>query len=129
MIVWGGDDGDTPIGDGAAFNPAANSWQTLSSTSAPAARSGHAAVWTGQEMLILAGSTGAAEFAAGSAYDPATDGWRTLSATGSPQARTEAAAAWTGTEVLIFGGRTQSQYLSAWQRLVPQPVWYFYRKL
>ena len=129
MIVWGGDDGDTPIGDGAAFNPAANSWQTLSSTSAPAARSGHAAVWTGQEMLILAGSTGAAEFASGSAYDPATDGWRTLSATGSPQARTEAAAAWTGTEVLLFGGRTQSQYLSALQRLVPQPVWYFYRKL
>jgi N-acetylneuraminic acid mutarotase len=128
MLVWGGDNGGVPTGDGAAYDPAANAWAALSTTSAPVARSDHTAVWTGQEMLIVGGTTGAAELASGSAYDPATGLWRPLS-TGNLQARTEATASWTGTEMLIFGGRAQGQYLGALQRLVPQPAWYFYRKL
>jgi hypothetical protein len=128
MLVWGGDDSGLPIGDGAAYDPVANAWTALSATGAPVARTDHAAVWTGQEMLIVGGTTGAAELAAGSAYDPATGLWRQLS-TGNLQARTEATASWTGTELLVFGGGAQGQYLSALQRLVPQPVWYFYRKL
>jgi N-acetylneuraminic acid mutarotase len=128
MLVWGGDVSGVPIGNGAAYDPAANAWTALSATSAPVARFDHAAVWTGQEMLIVGGTTGVAELASGSACDPTTGMWRQLS-TGNLQARTEATASWTGTELLVFGGRAQSQCLSALQRLVPQPAWYFYRKL
>jgi hypothetical protein len=129
MIVWGGENAGVPLGDGAAFEPLANAWETLSSSGAPVARFNHAAVWTGQEMLILAGTTSSTELTSGAAYDPAIGRWRTLSSAGNPLARTEATAAWTGTEVLIFGGEAQGQCVASLQRLVPQPVWYLYRKL
>ncbi len=130
MIVWGGGDvSGAPVGGGAVFDPAANTWTALASVGAPVARFHHAAAWTGQEMLIVGGSTSATELASGAAYDPGSAFWWPLSSASSPQARAEATASWTGTEVLVFGGRAQGQYLSALQRLVPQPVWYFYRKL
>ncbi len=129
MIVWGGQRDGLPLANGAVYDPAADSWVTVSSVGAPAARFNHAAVWTGQEMLILGGSNGAGELAAGAAYNPLTAVWRPLSSSGNPLPRTEATAAWTGTEVLIFGGRAQGMAVAPLQRLVPQPVWYFYRKL
>ena len=129
MIVWGGQSGGVPLGDGAAYDPVSDSWTPLPTTGAPAPRFNHAAVWTGQEMLILGGSSGTAEFVSGAAYDPSTELWRPLSASGNPRARTEASAAWTGTEVIVFGGRAQGQAVGSLQRLIPQPVWYFYRKL
>jgi len=36
---------------------------------------------------------------------------------------------WTGTEIMVFGGWSAGQRVASLQRLVPQPVWYFYRKL
>jgi hypothetical protein len=129
MIVWGGEAGGAPIGGGAAFDPTANTWAPLLPVGAPVPRFNHAAAWTGQEMLIVGGNTSATELASGSAHDPGSGAWWSLSSAGSPQARAEATASWTGTELLVFGGRAQGQYLSALQRLVPQSVWYFYRKL
>lgn len=129
MIVWGGHKDGVPCGDGAAYDPVTDTWEPLFTTSAPAARFNHAAVWTGQEMLILGGSNGAREFATGAAYNPLTGVWRSLSSSGNPLARTEATAVWAGAEVLVFGGRAQGLAVASMQRLVPQPVWYFYRKL
>ncbi len=129
MIVWGGHRAGVPCGDGAAYDPATDSWESLPTTGSPTARFNHAAVWTGQEMLILGGSNGAREFATGAAYNPLTGVWRSLSSSGNPLARTEATAIWAGTEVLVFGGRAQGMAVASMQRLVPQPVWYFYRKL
>jgi hypothetical protein len=129
MIVWGGEKDGVALGDGCAFDPIANTWESLTSSNSPAARFQHCAVWSGEEMLIVGGSTGVTELASGSAYDPVTSVWRVLGNSGAPQQRKEATGAWSGTEVLVFGGRAQGQYLSALQRLVPQPVWYFYRKL
>ncbi|MCW5552779.1 MAG: hypothetical protein KIS67_11550 [Verrucomicrobiae bacterium] len=129
MIVWGGHRAGVPCGDGAAYDPATDSWESLPTTGSPTARFNHAAVWTGQEMLILGGSNGAREFATGAAYNPLTGVWRSLSSSGNPIARTEATAIWAGTEVLVFGGRAQGMAVGSLQRLVPQPVWYFYRKL
>ena len=63
MLVWGGDDSGVPMGNGAAYDPVANMWTALSSNSAPVARFDHAAVWTGQEMLIVGGTTGVTELA------------------------------------------------------------------
>ena len=129
MLVWGGQSGGTVLGDGAALSALSNTWTPLSSTNAPAARTDHAAVWTGSEMLILDGSSGAGELSTGAAYDPITLQWRSLSKVGGPLARTKTAAVWSGTEVLLFGGQAAGQRVAAPQRLVPQPVWYFYRKL
>lgn len=129
MIVWGGQRNGVPHGDGAAYDPATDSWEPLPATGAPTARFNHTAVWTGQEMLILGGSNGAGEFANGAAYNPLTGAWRPLSSSGGPLARAEATATWTGTEVLVFGGRAEGKAVAPLQRLVPQPVWYFYRKL
>ena len=111
------------------FTPSGNSWAAVSSTSSPAARYNHAALWTGTEMLILDGSTGSGELASGSAYNPATGLWRTLSAGGGPLARTQPGAVWTGTQAVVFGGQASSQPVAALQTLVPQPAWYFYSKL
>src|SRR5262245_19093702 len=61
MLVWGGYYGNTasgtPLGDGAAYHRATNSWRPLPATTL-AARSFHTAVWTGSRMLIWGGDGG-----------------------------------------------------------------------
>ncbi len=69
----------------------------------PSARSAHAAVWTGSEMIIWGGTNGTST-ATGSRYNPATNTWTTTSTTGAPAARYYHSAVWTGTEMIIFGG-------------------------
>jgi N-acetylneuraminic acid mutarotase len=70
-----------------------------------AGRFGHAATWTGREMVVWGGQ---ADYEAplgndGAAYDPAAGTWRVLSA--APlSGRVEPVAAWTGHEVIIWGG-------------------------
>ncbi len=129
MLVWGGYSGGTYLGDGAAYDPVADSWSPLSLANAPSARHGHSAVWTGQEMLIFGGETTSGTCANGAAYNPTTDSWRTLTTAGAPLARSGAAAAWSGTQFLVFAGLSGGQPLAALQLLNPQPPWYLYRKL
>ena len=104
-------------------------------TNAPLARTGHAAVWTGSEMVVVGGANAGGDVSGPAAYDPVTREWRALSGLGGPLARRGPLAAWTSTDLLVFGGATGSTEAS-WgtavgtlQRLVPQPEWYFYRKL
>ena len=58
MIVWGGQNVDvfTAFNDGARYNPAVNTWTPVTTTGAGTGRSGHAAVWTGSEMIIWGGA-------------------------------------------------------------------------
>ena len=131
MLVWGGQNGGTPLGDGAAYDPAANTWTPLPTLGAPTARSGHVTVWTGSELLISGGATAGGPVASGGAYDPAAGQWRTLSDVGQPVARSGGAGVWSGSELLVFGGLTSSSPsipTGAPQRLNPQPTWYLYRK-
>ena len=61
MIVWGGfySDGSSHyLNDGGRYNPAGNSWTTVSATGAPGARLQHTAVWTGSEMIVRGGTNG-----------------------------------------------------------------------
>jgi hypothetical protein len=129
MIVWGGRQGSTILGNGAEYNPATGVWTSLPATGAPSSRHGHLAVWTGTEMVIQGGETASGAVASGAAYEPGTAQWRTLENGGSPLARTGAASVWTGTELILFGGRSNGQLVGSLQRLVPQPAWHFYRKL
>jgi len=59
MIVWGGyykDSTDHPLNTGGRYDPTADNWTTTSIVNAPAARSGHTAVWTDSEMIVWGGA-------------------------------------------------------------------------
>ena len=129
MIVWGGTRGGTRLGDGGAYCLGCGDWTTVSMDNAPLARDGHAAVWTGGEMLIVGGGNAAGDVSSPAAYDPVTREWRALSGQGGPLARTGPVAVWTSTELLVFGGTSGGTSVGTLQRLLPQPEWYFYRKL
>ena len=106
MIVWGGLDNFVgSLNTGAAYDPIADSWRTLSGIGAPAARFGHTAVWTGTEMIVWGGSNSAGVTGTGGAYDPASDTWRALSNSGAPLRRALHTAVWTGTRMLVYGGQ------------------------
>jgi N-acetylneuraminic acid mutarotase len=131
LMIWGGSNNGTPLGDGAVYDPTSNTWTTLPSTGAPTARFGHVSVWTGTELLVFGGEDAGGPLATGGAYDPVTGLWRALSTVGSPLARTGGVGTWTGSELLVFGGSSSSAPstpLASLQRLNPQPTWYLYRK-
>jgi hypothetical protein len=124
VLVWGGCDsggvryheqavqcddargsGDE-LADGAAYDPATDTWRTIARSPLPA-RDRPVAVWTGTEMLVWGGVTPAAGGAGpyGAAYDPARDRWRVL--TDAPIApRSNHTAVWTGTLMLVWGGQS-----------------------
>ncbi|MFT3771092.1 MAG: hypothetical protein QM820_37225 [Minicystis sp.] len=110
MIVWGGQDcGGQPLsvcGDGAAYDPAKDTWRKVASEGAPAARGKPSAVWTGKEMIVWGGQTAqnGALLGDGAAYDPALDAWRPIAAAGAPSPRRYHATIWTGKEMIVWGG-------------------------
>lgn len=135
LLVWGGVS-DSLIGaarvfrsDGAALDPGRDAWRVL----APGpleARSGHAAVWTGTEMVVWGGHGRHAMLGDGAAHDPATGEWRVLApAPLSP--RSNPAAVWTGGEMVVIGGHDNAGPLTdaaaydpaadAWRPLPPLP--------
>jgi VCBS repeat-containing protein len=106
MLIWGGTTGtQTPLGDGARYDPLVDRYQPISTTGAPSARTQHTAVWTGSEMIVWGGGTSGdpSGVTSGGRYDPLTDSWQTIS--GGPSV-TSACAVWTGTRMLVWGGRT-----------------------
>jgi N-acetylneuraminic acid mutarotase len=105
MIVWGGLDFLGPKSSGGAYDPATDTWRTLSTAGAPAARFGHTAIWTGVEMIVWGGSDSQGALDTGGAYDPATDTWRALTTAGAPERRVSHSAIWTGTAMIIWGGQ------------------------
>ncbi len=104
MIVWGGYNGATQLGDGARFNPATNTWTALSAPGGPAARYGHTAIWTGTEMIIWGGLTAAGFTNDGARYNPTTNTWTPLPTAGAPAVRATHTAVWTGTKMVVWGG-------------------------
>ena len=57
MVVWGGYNGDLDnyFNDGWRYNPAGDSWTTVTAAGTPSARYFHTAVWTGGEMIVWGG--------------------------------------------------------------------------
>jgi hypothetical protein len=58
VLVWGGTADATKatcLDDGAAYNPATDTWRPLPSANAPSARMMHCVGWTGQEMVVWGG--------------------------------------------------------------------------
>ena len=88
LVVWGGDDGATRLGDGARYNAAADAWTEMpvvpswEPQPSPEARSRHGAVWTGTFFLVWGGvdSSGTylsrgGRYSFGNAVDDDGDGW------------------------------------------------------
>ena len=63
-------------------------------------RDGHAAVWTGSELVVWGGDPEGD----GGAYDPRRDRWRRIPPAPFPPPHSFASA-WTGREVVVWGGR------------------------
>jgi N-acetylneuraminic acid mutarotase len=57
MLVWGGYSGAYAqyYVQGAAYDPAGDTWQAMSATDAPAARFDHSGVWTGSRFVVWGG--------------------------------------------------------------------------
>ena len=111
MIVWGGGN-ETTDGSkwntGSRYNPATDTWTTMTTQNAPLARGLHTAIWTGSEMIVWGGcGPFDQDFCAlndGARYNPATDVWIPVSDTGAPSNRLRHTAVWTGSEMIIWGG-------------------------
>jgi N-acetylneuraminic acid mutarotase len=115
MIIWGGASGalgylSNYLNDGAAYNPATDSWAPISMQGAPSARFGHSAVWTGTKMIVWGGGDATSSYNDGAAYDPATDSWAPISAQGAPDPRWAHSTAWTGTKMIVWGGSVGGGY-------------------
>jgi hypothetical protein len=108
VLVWGGNNGSTDYGNGAAYDPAADKWSPIKDAGAPADRGGPARAWTGSEMVVWGGHAvpGFAPVPGGGRYDPKKDAWTTM-ATGGP-VTWESSSAWTGTKLIVWGGNTTS---------------------
>ena len=104
-IIWGGTTGVAELADGAAYDPATNSWRVIAESPLSARRV--RTVWTGSEMVVAAGSSGGDRetgngemaLADGAAYDPATDTWRAIA---SGLAHPGFVPLWTGSHVVMF---------------------------
>jgi N-acetylneuraminic acid mutarotase len=106
-IVWGHDalpvQGGVVLNSGALFNPADDSWQTMSRTNAPSPRNQFAVVWTGDQAIYWGGYSN--NFIGdGKRYFPADNTWSNITATGALSARCRHTAVWSGTEMLVWGG-------------------------
>ncbi len=113
MIVWGGatvhidySSPDIALSDGASFDLSSRAWTILPTADAPGASFfAHAAVWAGDEMVVLTVSSGSSRF------NPSTAQWTPLPA-GAPdlQAASPDSAVWTGQAVIVWGGESGGIY-------------------
>lgn len=113
--------------DGAAYDPESDTWRQI----APAPinpRTGHAAVWTGKEMVVFGGSRTLRFGASVALYDPAADTWRMSSESPLDWAFGLVAAVWTGTKVVIWSGTGPADVAAydpeadTWELLPGSPV-------
>ena len=116
MIVWGG---QTQGGEGAAYDPASDSWFALP-LSGLGKRYSHSAVWTGTEMIVWGGRKSGGGLPAmntGARYNPSTNSW-VVTSTGAtvPRQRAWHNGVWTGTEMIVWGG-TWDSYTSPYPNL------------
>ena len=111
MIVWGGGllGG---LNDGGRYDPTGDSWTPVLTSSAPAPRKNHTAVWTGSEMIIWGGDLSGGSMNDGGRYDPVGDSWKPVSGAGPPSKRGFHKAVWTGGDMIVWGGYDSGSYLN-----------------
>ena len=101
----------------------ADRWRTIAPSPLPVGLP-VAAVWTGEELVVLGGEGGPAPGAppGAAAYDPAADQWRSLPP--MPVTLSAATALWTGSEVVVIGAPLRPDELPADQATRPSALAY-----
>ena len=102
LLVWGGN-GAT---DGYRYNPAGNSWTTMSSANAPSARNFYLSAFTGTELIIWGGTDAntAAALNTGARYNLASNTWTPMTTTNAPNYMSGASTIIDGTAMYVYGG-------------------------
>jgi VCBS repeat-containing protein len=105
MIIWGGEETSSiPYSDtGSRYDPALDSWISISTVNVPQGRYDHTAIWTGTEMVVWGGFAGNS-LDSGGRYNPTTDTWLATASSNAPSVRTNHTAIWTGSEMIVWGG-------------------------
>jgi hypothetical protein len=106
MIVWGGSNGGSYLGDGAEYDPDTRTWTPISDVGAPSPRDSAVAVWNGSEMVVWGGRGPGGALGDGATYNPTTKQWAQLPV-GGPSPRYHHAAVWTGAptnRLFVWGG-------------------------
>jgi Kelch motif len=106
MLVWGGSIKDkTVLKGGAIYDPALNSWTTISTVGAPTNLQNQTAVWTGTKLIAYGGWFYAAGQSIGGIFDLATNSWSPINSTGAPAAtKWGMSAVWSGAGMILWGG-------------------------
>ena len=118
-FIWGGDLAGEDT-SGAIYDVSADRWTKIAPTPG-IERTGVAAVWTGNQVLIWGGN---ASLRDGLAYDPASDRWSPIP--NAPIKGGSAVGAWTGSEFVVVSTNAQAAAWDpagrAWRRLPDPPV-------
>jgi len=110
MLIWGGRylPDTTVLQTGASYDPVGDSWTAIPTDGAPPPRAGHAAVWSGKEMIVWGGWDAVnEEMNSGGRYDPLSKTWLPTTLENVPAARyfnAPHSAVWTGLGMFIYGG-------------------------
>lgn len=123
LIVWGGTGANSYLNDGGRFNPGLNNWTYLLNNLAntPQARASHAAVWSGNEMIVWGGVNGLGCLNDGGRFNPALNSWIALpgNQANAPLARQHHTAVWTTNEMIVWGGGSNSKMYADGGRFNP----------
>lgn len=104
MLITGGRDNYKVFDDTFVYDPAANQWSQLA-TSTHAKRSMHIGLWTGTQLVIWGGYDDSFDILnKGMIFDPATNTWIQTVQDGVPSGRVNHTGVWTGTEAIFWGG-------------------------
>jgi hypothetical protein len=108
MVVWGASDG--LITYGGRYDPATDTWSSVSQVDQPARRANFGMVWAGGRMVVwgghprtcMGGSCSPSNYSAsGGSYEPITDVWTPFTGIAG---REQVTAVSTGTEAIFWGG-------------------------
>lgn len=104
LFVWGGQNPQGALDDGALYDPKTDTWTMLPTTNAPSARADAIAVTMNDKVLVWGGGPDSDNTAynTGKLYDLGTSEWKDVATVQS--ARRSPVAVWTGSKVLIWGG-------------------------
>ena len=91
---------------GSEVQPDTNSWTVTSRLNAPAGRGAHAAIWTGNEMIVWGRYSVQQNrfFKTGGRDNPTTNSWTATTTINAPHEADFPTAVWTGSQMIVFGG-------------------------
>jgi N-acetylneuraminic acid mutarotase len=112
------------LNSGGVYDPATDTWSAMTTVGAPLPTRCHAAVWTGDEMIVFGGQhdaalgCGLASINTGKRFDPATDTWIAMADAPFSSSLGGPAAVWSGSRMITWfdhmGGR-YAPVANAWQ--------------